>query len=96
MQELLAEGEGLLEGIEAWRLGVSPLHGARQLGPLGWAQVGPAQRKESDEDQVKRFWGPRAEQREGLGILGQKDGVEAAPAQPQLEASPLLCVLLSV
>lgn len=95
MLELLAEGEGLLEGVEAWRLRVSPLPGVRQLGPLGWAQVGPPQRK-SDGSQVKSFWGPRGEQREGLGILDQKDGVEAAPAQPQLEASPLLCVLLCV
>lgn len=96
MLELLAEGEGLLEGVEAWRLRVSPLPGVRQLGPLGWAQVGPPQRK-SDGGQVKSFWGPRGEQREGLGILDQKDGVEAAPAQPQLEGQPTaLCALVCV
>lgn len=74
----------------------SPLHGARWLRPLGWAQAGPVHGEEGDGGQVKSLWGPREEQREGLGIWGQKEGMQAASALPELETSPLLSMLLAV
>lgn len=51
--------------------------------------------EEGDGGQVKSLRGPRERQRRGWGArtLGPVDVVEAAPAQPQREARPLLRVL---
>lgn len=93
MLELLAEVDGAPGRSRSWD---SPLRGARWLRSLGCDQAGPVLGEEGDGGEVKSLWGPRGEQREGLGILGQKDGVEAASTPPELEASPLLSVLLAM
>lgn len=86
MLELLAEVEGTPGGCRSWD------NPPREVGQL-WLWGGP--RLALHRGRSKELVGPRGKPREGLGILGQEDGVEATTPGHSPSWRPAHCSVCS-